>query len=133
MNIPEKIKIGNADYKVELTKEKILEDEKEYSGIIDFTFHKIRISQDQDKHNQEEVFLHEVIHGILNERDVELEENQEEIICNAISKGMHQILKDNPGLFKKQEHRIFISMPQISGVPEEVQDAIKKAMEKIHL
>lgn len=122
MNIPKKIKIGNADYKVELTNKKIILDGEECKGIIDFDFHTIKIdTSKQDKHNQEETFLHEVLHGIIKERDIDISDEQEEIICDAMSKGLHQILKDNQTVFKP----INVSIDFPISVCKEVEDAIK--------
>ena len=130
MNIPEKIKIGCSNITIEVV-DRIVEDDTEYLGDFDFGLRKIRISKNQSEDSKIETFLHEILHGILIERDVNIDSEGADLICNALSRGVIQLIQDNPGLLKKQEHRVFITLPK--DMPKEVQDAIKRVTEKIHL
>ena len=107
MNIPCTVRIGSMDYKVELTEEVILLNHQECKGIIEFGEHEIRINSVlQDKQGQEQTFLHEVIHGIVAERSLDLEEADEETIVDEIAKGLHQVIRDNPEIFKHKKEVI---------------------------
>lgn len=38
---------------------------------------------------------HEIIHGILEDRRLQLDEDVEESVCEALSRGIYQVLQDN--------------------------------------
>lgn len=129
MDIPAKIRIGSASYKVKFTDEELTLNNAECNGVIDFNTHTIKITnKDLDKHGQEETFLHEVTHGILHEMNVELDEQVEERICTVMAKGLHQIIKDNKTAFKP----INVSIDFPISVCKEVEDAIKGLHNKVH-
>lgn len=103
MNIPEKVRIGSMDYIVKLTDETIVLNSRECKGMIDYEFHEIKINnQVQDKQSQEQTFLHELIHGIIRERNLDLQNSDEEIITDEIAVGLHQVIRDNPEIFNKK-------------------------------
>lgn len=100
MNIPEKIKIGCSNITIEVV-DRIIEDDTEYLGDFDFGLRKIRISKNQSEDSKIETFLHEILHGILIERDVNIDSEGADLICNALSRGVIQLIQDNPELLKK--------------------------------
>lgn len=98
MEIPSKIRIGSIDYDVKLTKENLVCDGKECAGTIDYNFHIINIQEGvQDKQAQEVTFLHELLHGIVRDRNVQVE--NEELVVEEISRGLHQVIRDNLEMF----------------------------------
>lgn len=100
MNIHEKVRIGSMDYAVKLTGETIVLNAQECKGMIDYEFHEIKISNVvQDKQGQEQTFLHEVLHGIVRERNLDLQNTDDEIIIDEIAVGLHQVIRDNPKIF----------------------------------
>lgn len=100
MNIPETVRIGSCDYVVELTTNNLVVDGKECYAQIDYNFHKISInSKLADKQHNEVSFLHELLHGIMKDRNLELE--NEELVVEELSRGFHQVIKDNPKMFEK--------------------------------
>ncbi len=98
MEIPNKVRIGSADYEVKLTKENLVCDGRECVGTIDYGFHIINIQEGiQDKQAPEITFLHELLHGIVRERNLEIE--NEELVVEEISRGLHQVIRDNTEMF----------------------------------
>ncbi|MGX4600259.1 hypothetical protein [Faecalimicrobium sp. JNUCC 81] len=98
MVIKDKIKIGSMEYDVIKTDQAILLDNKVCNGIIDYEDLVIKISTDRSIQRQEETFVHEVLHGIIRDRNLILED--EEMIVDEISKGLYQVIKDNPEIFR---------------------------------
>lgn len=98
MDIPSNVRIGSIDYEVKLTKENLVCEGKECYGVIDYNFHIISIQEGiQDKQAQEITFLHEVLHGIIRDRNLEVE--NEELVVEEISRGLHQVIRDNLEMF----------------------------------
>lgn len=103
MNIPEKIRIGSSDYSVVLTDENLVCNGQESYGWIDYNYHLIKINKNiQDKQGQEKTLLHELIHGIVRERSLDVANSNEEIIVEEIAMGLHQVIRDNPNMFKEE-------------------------------
>lgn len=80
MNIPEKVRIGSVDYDIVLTDENLVCNGQESYGWIDYNYHLIKINKNiQDNQGQEKTFLHELIHGIVRERSLDVANSNEEI------------------------------------------------------
>ena len=106
MNIPSAVRIDSMDYKVCISDKVLLCDVQRAYGHIDYERHIIEIDETlQDKQGQEQTFLHELVHGIISERNLDLEKADEETIVDEIAKGLHQVIRDNPGIFKVNEER----------------------------
>lgn len=103
MDIPNKIRIGSVDYEVVLTDENLVCNGQESYGWIDYNYHLIKINKNiQDKQGQEKTFLHELIHGIVRERNLDIVNSNEEVIVDEIAVGLHQVIRDNTSLFKEE-------------------------------
>ncbi len=98
MVIKDKIKIGAMIYDVIRSKEVVLLDNQVCNGVIDHENLVIKIAEDRCEQRKEETFIHELLHGIIRERNLILED--EEMIVEEISKGLYQVIKDNPDMFK---------------------------------
>ena len=98
MVIKDKIKIGSMEYEVKKTDKPILLDNQVCNGIIDYENLFIEINKNRATQKQEETFIHEILHGIINDRNLILED--EEMIVEEISKGIYQVIIDNPEIFK---------------------------------
>ena len=99
MNIPGVIRIGSCYYDVEFTNDTLTVDGREVMGVIEYYNHVIRIKMGMgDVQQQEQTFLHELVHGIIRDGGIELGD-QEEIIVDKIAKGLHQVILDNPRMF----------------------------------
>lgn len=101
MNIPKKVRIGSMNYDVILTDKTILKGNQQCYGHIDWEHHIIEIDKTlQDVQGQEQTFLHELVHGIVHERNLNIQNSDEETITDEIATGLHQIIKDNPEIFQ---------------------------------
>jgi len=102
MNIPNTIRIGSMDYKITLS-DKILQlNNKVCKGIVDYEMHTIEINNCvQDKQGIEQTFLHEVVHAIVKERNFDLCGKDDELVVDEFAFGLHQLIKDNPDIFKE--------------------------------
>lgn len=98
MVIKDKIKIGAMTYDVIKTHEVIVLDNQVCNGVIDHEDLVIKISTDRSEQRQEETFIHELLHGIIRERNLILED--EEMIVEEISKGLYQVIKENKEIFR---------------------------------
>lgn len=102
MKIPSKVRIGSVDYEIFIEDKTIVLNTDQCKGKIDFEYHKINIdSSIQDKQGQEQTFLHELIHGIVRERSLDLEKADEEAIIDGLAIGFHQVIRDNAQIFTK--------------------------------
>jgi hypothetical protein len=93
--IPEKIKIGYLEYDINTTDKILVLNARECSGLIHYEDVIIEINSIRSIQSQEQIFWHEILHGIINDRDIELGENEEKIIDN-LAKGIYALMKDNP-------------------------------------
>lgn len=102
MNIPNKLKISGVVYEVTISNEPIFLENMRAYGEIDYNKKTIRIDETlQDKQGQLQTFLHEIIHGIVHDRELDFKNDSEETIVDQLAKGFYQIIKDNPELFKQ--------------------------------
>ncbi|MDU7067133.1 MAG: hypothetical protein E6343_04060 [Clostridium perfringens] len=100
MNIPSKVRVGSMEYEVNLTDETLILDTDLCKGIIDYEFHNIKISNKiHDRQGQECCFLHELMHAVIRERNLDIKNSDEETIVDEIARGLHQVIKDNPNIF----------------------------------
>ena len=98
MKILDKIRIGSVDYDIRQTDKNVVVDCKACYGAIHYSDHVIELdSKLCDRQRMELTLLHEVFHGILHERAIRVE-NEEELV-EGLARGMHQILRDNPEMF----------------------------------
>ena len=106
MYIPKTIRIGSYDYAVNQTNKTLVINAKQCKGTIDYNYHTIDIDTSiQDRQGQEETLLHELFHGIVNERNLDLTNSNEEIIVEELARGLHQVIRDNPDMFKNKEEK----------------------------
>ena len=97
MNIPESVKIGNLNYKVSFVN-RVDNGDARVDGQITYDALTIKLKPIEDnKEYVESVFIHEVVHGIFESMNLE----QTEDIVDRLSKGFHQVILDNPNMFKE--------------------------------
>jgi len=92
--LPKQIKIGGYDYKVSETDDPILVDGRECAGSIDFYNCQILIKKSMSIDCKASTLVHEMIHGMINERRLDLGDKDEEI-TEALTNGLFALLKDN--------------------------------------
>lgn len=96
--IPGKVKVAGVVYTV--TEQEVIEinGNRNYQGACDCGQTEIQILSSLSESRKEQVFVHELVHAILNEAGYD--EHDEELVTR-FSIGLHQVLKDNPLNFEK--------------------------------
>jgi len=103
MIIPNKIRIGSCDYDVDFTEDNIVVNGSHCKAAIAYDDHVISIGTKLGDAQQRELsFLHEMFHGIVNERSLEFED--EELVVEELAKGLHQVIRDNQGMFTNEPY-----------------------------
>lgn len=97
MNIPAAIRIDGIDYRVEHSDAPVLVDRQECLGSIDYITTTIKLSNEQSEQAKQQTLLHEVFHGLMRCKGLQVED--EELLVDMLSRGMYQVLEDNPELF----------------------------------
>lgn len=98
MKILDKIRIGSVDYDIKQTDNNVVVDGRTCYGAIRYSDHVIELDGKLcDRQRMELTLLHEMFHGILHERAIQVE-NEEELV-EGLARGMHQILRDNSEMF----------------------------------
>lgn len=96
-----KVKIGYKEYEI-VKKEEIIELPNECYGKIDFDKEKIELSTKYNQNQQNQTFIHELIHGIFDKLDMhDLRDN--EIVVNQLSKELYEVILDNPHIFTMKD------------------------------
>lgn len=93
-----KIKIGNVDFKIVVEPKQFVDNNTALDGMIDYANSQIRVVGNMSLDYQNQVLCHEIIHGIINQFNVPISKEDNETITEALSKGLHQVLKDNKNI-----------------------------------
>ena len=105
MNTPEKIKVGYREYKLEKWKQTVANANDAHGqffakeGIIGYTEEEKGISHAN-------TLLHEILHAIVYQWNMELDEKTEEHVVNGITNGLTTVLVDNPKLIDYLKEKI---------------------------
>lgn len=92
---PKVIKIGPIHYKITFVKEPDRDSKGNHLyGCIKYSDREIRI---HDDHHAKLTLLHEIMHGIWTDRDID---GKEEKTVNQMSLGLMAVFQDNKGLFE---------------------------------
>lgn len=97
MKIPEKVKVGPFDYKVILEEKPFVDGNNALDGIHMYDKNIIKVAKSGSQDYQNQVFLHELMHAII---AVYADNSQNEHLVEQISKGLYQVIKDHPDIFK---------------------------------
>lgn len=95
MKIIPKVKIGGIIYKV-IECVNPSEEDHNVDGMILYNKQELRLKKDMGNEYKENVFIHEIIHGILELIGMEQDEN----LVVRLSNALHQVIKDNPDVFR---------------------------------
>jgi len=105
MNIPDKVKIGYKNYKLEEWKQTVASANEAQGqffakeGVIGYTAEEKGVSHAN-------TLLHEIMHGIIYQWNMELEEKVEELVVNGLANGLTTVLVDNPKLIDYLKEKI---------------------------
>ena len=99
MYIPDKVKIDGMEYQVIQTDETLTNDNKVCRGIIEYEHRIIKLNTlCQDEQGMKRTLFHEIIHGIVRERNFDFKAD-EEMVIDELAKGFYNLLNDNPEMF----------------------------------
>jgi len=105
MDTPDKIKIGYRDYKLEEWKQTVASANEAQGqffakeGIIGFTAEEKGVSHAN-------TIIHECLHAIIYQWNMDLEEKVEELVVNGLANGLTTIFVDNPKLMDFLKYKI---------------------------
>ena len=103
--MPESIKIGYRDYKLEKWKQTVATANEaqgqffQKEGIIGYVTTEEGVSHAN-------TIIHEILHAIIYQWNIELGEKEEEHLVNALSNGLTTVLVDNPELINYLKTKI---------------------------
>jgi len=105
MNIPEKIKVGYRDYKLEEWKQTVASANEAQGqffskeGVIGYT-------ADEKGVSHANTLIHEILHAIIYQWNMDLDEKIEEHVVNGLTNGLTTVLVDNPKLIDYLKDKI---------------------------
>ena len=105
MHIPEKIKVGYRSYKLEEWKQTVASANEAQGqffskeGVIGYT-------ADEKGVSHANTLIHEILHAIVYQWNMELDEKTEEHVVNGITNGLTTVLVDNPKLIDYLKEKI---------------------------
>ena len=97
MNIPDKIKVGYREYKLEEWKQTVASANEAQGqffskeGVIGYVTTEKGVSHAN-------TILHEILHAIIYQWNMDLEEKVEELVVSGLANGLTTIFVDNPKL-----------------------------------
>lgn len=100
-----KIRIGDVDFQVIEEPNLFVERTDIVDGSINYTQGIIRVVDNVSLDYKNQVLCHEIIHGIIEAYNVPINKEDNEKITEAMCKGLHQVLKDNPDLLFKRSNK----------------------------
>ena len=94
--LPSQITIGCFDYEIQETDEPIIVDNKVCKGSISYVNHLILIKKSGISEQQkEQTFWHEVVHGIIDYREIDPQKADPETLVEELALGLYGVMKQN--------------------------------------
>ena len=109
MKIPDKVRVGSIDYDVTVGEDPLIINGVQALGCCDYMDSTIKLDKSIQGNQQLEVtFLHELMHTLFNDCKIDLvnyglEYEQMEYIVDSLAYSLHQVIRDNPGIFMVEE------------------------------
>jgi hypothetical protein len=91
------IKIGYREYKIK-NLDSIVSKCNEINGQFLASDGMIALSSTEDNISHANTLIHEILHAIVYQWGIELDDKDEERICNTIANGLTTVFVDNPSL-----------------------------------
>ena len=91
------IKIGYKNYKIK-NLDSIVSKCNEINGQFLASDGMIALSSTEDSVSHANTLIHEIFHAIVYQWGIELDDKEEERICNTIANGLTTVFVDNPSL-----------------------------------
>jgi len=92
----DRVKIGPTVFEIELVERLVGPNNEKLDGIIKYGDSKILIEDSFSNQHTRQVLWHEILHGILTQAGISLD--NEEVVCDALSYGILNVLQDNSWL-----------------------------------
>jgi hypothetical protein len=92
--IPDNIKIGGLNYKIEF-KDNIIHEGRTCTGLIENDNLVISLLSNRPQDRNYQTLLHEILHGIIYNRNLNIAETTEEFLVDELAYGLLEILKNN--------------------------------------
>ena len=102
MKIPNSVRIGTYDYEVQIKEGPIISSDgsRVCYGTISYDAGLIEIDSElQDEQHQKVTFLHEVVHGIVKDKNIDFENQNEEEIVELFAMSLYTLIRDNKEMF----------------------------------
>ena len=105
MHIPDKIKVGYKEYKLEEWKQTVASANEAQGqffskeGVIGYVTTEKGVSHAN-------TILHEVMHAVIYQWNIEMDEKVEELVVNGLSNGLTTVFVDNPKLMDYFKEKI---------------------------
>ena len=103
MIIPNKVKVGGYVYDVLRPRDTFINNGVECDGLHDFSRATIKVTESGILDYQKTVFLHELIHAIIEVYCPDVSDEVNETLAQQLSKGLYQVIEDNPEIFLSPE------------------------------
>ena len=105
IHIPKTVKIAGCVYSVEREDKSFVNGSTVVDGTHSFFEQKIKVVREGTEAYQSVVFLHELMHGIIENYCPNIVSAvDEEKLVEQISMGLFQVITDNPEIFKEVKH-----------------------------
>lgn len=96
MNIPDTVKVAGYTYNIERPESEFISGDDICIGVCETFSQTMKVAKYGSDSNQQEVFLHELCHAIIH---AYCGDNQDEAFVDQFSKGLYQVIQDNPSIF----------------------------------
>ena len=103
MIIPNKVKVGGYVYDVLRPRDPFINNGVECDGLHDFSRATIKVTESGILDYQKTVFLHELIHAIIEVYCPGIGDELDETLAQQLSKGIYQVIVDNPEIVLNPE------------------------------
>lgn len=98
MKIPDKIRIGGVEYDIKFV-DNLRKGIELLYGEISYEDSEIRISNSDGKSHEFQciTLMHEILHGIADHANLDIEKADTEQVVDTLAKGLYAVLQDNGG------------------------------------
>ena len=91
------LKVGYRNYNIKVL-DSVMAKVNELHGQFLTSEGVIALSSAEDSVSHGNTFIHEILHAIIYQWGIELDEKEEEKICNILANGLTTVIVDNPWL-----------------------------------
>lgn len=99
MKIPNTVRIAGVDYAV-CSARTLNDGDRLLYGQVDFEQSTIKLNPDVAGHQHQCITLwHEILHALINNAHIKMDNDKEEEIVEALSRGVYMVLQDNGAAF----------------------------------